>query len=57
VHRECLQGGFDVGDVALDLVQAVLVLVPVLALLDAVHESLLFELARSADTLPLGRRG
>ena len=52
-----MQGGFDVRDVSLDLVQAVLILVPVLAMLDAVREPLLFELARGADSLPLGWRG
>jgi hypothetical protein len=54
VEDECLQGGFDVGDVALHLVQAVLVVLPVLALFDAVREPLLFELARGADPFPLG---
>ena len=57
VDGECMQGGFDVRDVSLDLVQAVLILVPVLAMLDAVREPLLFELARGADSLPLGWRG
>lgn len=49
VDGECLQGGFDVSDVALHLVQAVLVLVSVLSLLHTVREPLLFELARGAD--------
>ncbi len=57
VSNERLQGGFDVGDVSLHLVQTVLVLVPVLAVLDAVCQSLLLKLARGVDAFTLGRRG
>ena len=54
MNGECLQGGFDVGNVPLHLVQAALVLVAILALLDAVRDPLPFELARGADPFLLG---